>query len=286
MIGLIQVDPWLLNIGVPGTVQVSQNVAVSTTTGRTATLQEIAAAAEGKRFVLIGEEHDNPGSHQWQAKVIEALHQAGRQVIVGYEMIQRPEQFALDLWTLGKLSEPEFLEKAKWQTSWGYDFGLYRPIFDTTRKYGMRNVALNIPRDWVRTVGKGGYDALDPEAKAQVPPLDLTNHNHRRVFEALMGGHPAGSPNVYAAQVLWDVAMADSAMKYLQRTYVTDKTVFVVIAGNGHVMYGQGIGWRLTRRTHDSALTIVTVPTDGAQTVSRGAGDFIIGVPPVDRTGH
>jgi len=281
MIGFIQVDPWLLDIGARGTVDVSPGVVVDTRTARRASADDIAAAAAGRRFVLVGEEHDNPDAHLWQVKIIEALHKVGRHVIVGYEMIQRPEQFALDLWTLGKLSEPQFLERCKWQTSWGFDYALYRPIFETTRKCGMRNVALNIPRDWVRAVGRGGYDALDADAKAQLPMLDLSNDRHKKVFDTLMGGHPMGSPNVYAAQVLWDEAMADSAVKYLDKTPVSDNTVFVVIAGNGHVMYGQGIGWRLAKRTGDRPLTVVTVSSDDPRKVSRGAGDFVIGVPTV-----
>lgn len=281
MIGFIQVDPWMLDIGTRGFVAVSPGAIVDTRTSNRASVDDIAQAAAGKRFVLVGEEHDNPDAHIWQAKIIEALHKTGRHVIVGYEMIQRPEQFALDLWTLGKLTEAEFLEKVKWQTSWGFDFALYRPIFDTTRKYGLRNVALNVPRDWVRAVGRGGYDALDAEAKAQVPTLDLSNDNHKKVFDALMGGHPMGSPNVYAAQVLWDEAMADSAVKYLHKTPVSEKTVFVVVAGNGHVMYGQGIGWRLAKRTGEKPLTVVTVSSDEIRKVTRGAGDFVIGVPEV-----
>jgi uncharacterized iron-regulated protein len=283
MIGFVQVDPWLLDIGLSGSVDLKPGQVVETKSGAAVRLPEIVEAAKGRSYVLIGEEHDNPDAHLWQAKVIEALHNAGRRVIVGYEMIQRPEQFALDLWTLGKLSEPEFLQKAKWVTSWGFDFSLYRPIFDATRRHGLRNVALNVPRDWVRTVGRGGFEALDAEAKAQVPPLDLTNANHQKVFNALMGGHPMGSPNVYAAQVLWDEAMADSAVKYMARTPKTDGTVFVVIAGNGHVMYGQGIGWRIAKRTGAEPLTVVTVSTDAPVRVSRGAGDFVIAVPPVDR---
>ena len=283
MIGFIQVDPWLLNIGAKGTVDVAPDLVIETGSGREAGLSRIVQRAQGKRFVLIGEDHDNPDAHKWQARIVEALHLGGRKVIVGYEMVQRPEQFALDLWTLGKIPEAEFLDRVKWQSSWGFDFGLYRPIFDVTRRYGMRNVALNIPRDWVRLVGRGGYDALPDEAKSQVPALDLTNENHKSVFNALMGGHPPGSPNVYAAQVLWDEAMADSALKYLSKMSQDERTVFVVIAGNGHVMYGQGIGWRLEKRTAEKALTVVTVSNDERQKVSRGAGDFVIGVPTVAR---
>jgi uncharacterized iron-regulated protein len=283
MIGFIQVDPWLLNIGDRGTVQVAPNTIVDTVSRRVVQLSEVVNAAKGRRFVLIGEDHDNPEAHIWQAKVIQALHDAGRNVIVGYEMIQRPEQFALDLWTLGKLSESEFLEKARWESSWGFDFGLYRPIFDLTKRLGLRNVALNISRDWVRAVGQSGFESLPADIRAELPPLDLTNQQHRQVFEALMGGHPMGSPNIYAAQVLWDEAMADSALKYLAKVWNGPSTAFVVIAGNGHVMYGQGIGWRLWRRANETPLTIVTVESKSGAKVSRGAGHFVIGVHDVDR---
>ena len=281
MLAFVQIDPWLLEIGPRGTVETAPGVIVETASGRKAGLDDIVRAAEGRRFVLVGEEHDNAEAHLWQAKVIEALHNSGRTVIVGYEMIQRPEQLGLDLWTLGKLSEPAFLEKVNWQTSWGFDYGLYRPIFEVTRKHGLRNVALNVPRDWVRTVGRTGFDSLPEEVRSQVPALDLSNESHKAVFTALMGGHPPSSPNIYTAQVLWDEAMADSAIKYLARTPVNDKTVFVVIAGNGHVMYGQGIGWRLEKRTGEKPLTIVTVSSDAPTRVARGAGDFVIGVPTV-----
>lgn len=280
MLGLVQVDPWLLDIGRPGTVDIEPGTVVSASTGSRVGLDAIVHAAKQKRFVLIGEEHDNAEAHVWQARIIEALHQAGRDVIVGYEMIQRPEQLALDLWSLGKLTEQDFLDRAKWQTSWGFDFNLYKPIFDVTKKYRLRNVALNVPRDWVRTVGRGGFDALSPEIRAQVPDLDLSNEQHKNVFVALMGGHPPTSPHIYSAQVLWDEAMADSAIKYLDKSYVTSRTVFVVIAGNGHVMYGQGIGWRIAKRTKDDPLTIVTVSGTERRKVSAGAGDFIIGVKP------
>jgi uncharacterized iron-regulated protein len=283
MIGFVQVDPWLLEIGAKGTVDVSPGAVIGTRSGQSASLDDIVEAAQGRRFVLVGEEHDNSEAHLWQARIIEALHKAGRTVIVGYEMFQRPEQTALDLWTLNKLTEPEFLQKAKWQTSWGFDYALYRPIFEVTRQNRLRNVALNVPRDWVRTVGRTGFDSLPDDVKSQVPPLDLSNENHKAVFNALMGGHPPSSPNVYTAQVLWDEAMADSAIKYLQRTPTNDKTVFVVIAGNGHVMYGQGIGWRLQKRTGEKPLTIVTVSGNEPSKVSRGAGDFVIGVPAVSR---
>ncbi|MGI8923478.1 MAG: ChaN family lipoprotein [Fimbriimonadales bacterium] len=285
MIGLlfncIDIDVYNLPIGKPGHIELRVNLVLNTRDGNSATLKDIVDAARGKRFVFVGESHDNPDAHRWQADIIEALSDAGRSVIVGMEMYTRPKQHFMNLWTLGKLSEEDFIERSDWKGQWGFDYALYRPIFDVVNSRRLRLVGLNIPRDWVRAVGRGGYDALPDDAKKELPSLYMDNKEHRLVFDALMGGHPIASPNVYAAQVLWDEGMADTAIKYLMKTSVTDNTVFVVIAGNGHTMYGQGINYRIKRRTGLDGVTVATVdiPKDKQSLkVARGIGDFVIGV--------
>ncbi|MCH8274838.1 MAG: ChaN family lipoprotein [Armatimonadetes bacterium] len=275
-------DPYQLPINGDRSVEVTRNAVFDTQTGKRATLEQIAEAADGKRFVYVGEEHDNTDAHRWQALIIGALVERGRRVIVGMEMYQRPKQHYLNLWTLGKLTEEEFIEESDWKGQWGFDYALYRPIFDYVRRMRLRLVALNVPREWVRTASREGYDALPDEAKAQLPEMYLGNEKHRRVFDVLMTGHPPGPAldAVYRGQVLWDEAMADSALKYLENTSVTSNTVFVILAGNGHLMYEQGINYRVKRRTGMEGVTVIPVSIeegDRSRTVSAGLGDFVVG---------
>lgn len=271
------VDANNLPIGPGGSVEVRINRVAETATGDFVTLDRIVQAARGKRFVYVGETHDNEGAHRWQSNIIGALDSAGRNVIVGLEMYQRAKQPFLNIWSMGRFSEVDFLKESDWKGQWGFDFALYRPIFDYVRKHHLRLVGLNIPRDWVRTVGKSGANALPEDAKSQLPELYLGNEEHKQVFNALIGGHPMSGNNMYAAQVLWDEAMADTAIKYLQTTSVTDNTVFVVLAGNGHLMYKQGINYRIARRTGMDGVTVITVDTKEPVKVSKGLGDFVIG---------
>lgn len=247
--------------------------------GARASVRDVARAAEGKRFVLLGEQHAT-AAHQWmQADVIEALAREGREVIVGLEMLQRPRQGALDAWVRGGLTEEALLAETDWKGQWGFNFAFYRPVFEVARRRRLPMVALNVPRDWVRAVGRGGLEALNAEARAALPAeIFLGNAEHRRIFEAMMGGHPmtgARGENIYAAQVLWDEGMADTAIRYLADRRVSKKTVFVVLAGAGHVMYGQGIGYRLARRKAGEALTVVMTEGEGPTTVARGLADFV-----------
>lgn len=280
------VDPLRLPIGRHGTAVVRESKIVDLRTVREAKLSDIVEAAKGCRFVYLGESHDNPGHHRFQAAVIEALAESGRDVIVGFEMFTRPVQDSLDPWTLGWWTREQFIERSDWKRQWGFPFELYEPIFDVVRRKRLPMVAMNVPRDWVRAVGRGGPEALTPEQKSQVPELFLGNAEHKMVFEALMGGHPmtgAQGANVYAAQVLWDEGMADTALKYLESHPTTSRTVFVVVAGVGHVMYGQGINYRIRRRSGYSGITVSMVEADLSAEVSRGIGDFAYAAKPPPR---
>jgi uncharacterized iron-regulated protein len=238
---------------------------------------DVAKAADKNRFVFLGEQHATPAHQAMQASIIEALVRRGRKVVVGLEMLQRPKQSALDAFIGGKTDEAQFLTDADWKGQWGFDFSFYRPVFDSAKRHKLPMVALNVPRDWVRAVGRGGLSALPAESKGQLPEvIDPNVPDHRKVFESLMGGHPMTGPaaeNMLAAQTVWDEGMADSALRFLGPK-IDRKTVFVVLAGSGHVMYGQGINLRLARRGHDSGTSVVMTESSDPLAVSKGIADF------------
>lgn len=273
-----EIDPNLLAIGGAGQLDIAPNQILNTATGRTANADAIAKAADGLNWVYLGENHATTAHQQLQADIIEALAKRGRKVIVGLEMLTRPKQPVLDLWHTTSVSESTFLQKIDWKKEWGFDYKFYRPIFQAAREYSLPMVALNVPRDWVRYVGRGGYGNLTDLQKQELPSeFFLGNGDHKQVFTALMGGHPLTGPqgdNMYAAQVLWDEGMADTALKVMKAK--GDKnTVFVVVAGVGHVMYGQGINYRVTRRTGAKGITVSMLQGDEPQKVAKGLGDFV-----------
>lgn len=269
-------NPWQLAIGRPGQITAPPGL-TDLRTGEPATLDDLVRASADVRFILVGESHDNAAHHQFQADVLRALAATPRPLLVGFEQFTFPRQRDLNAWTLGEQTEEEFITASQWKTEWGFDFGLYRPIFQAVRDHRLPMVALNVPRTWVRAVGRGGVEALPPEAYGQVPPLELEQKNHLAVFQSLIGGHPLeGVPGrrMYTAQVLWDEAMADRALRAFARRPGT-RAAMVILAGNGHVMYDQGIGLRLTRRTGERVLTIVCLDKDAPSDVARGLADFV-----------
>lgn len=273
---LAQVDPYLLSINGEGTVHVGHGL-TRTSDSRPATPADVAAAADGLRFVFVGESHDQKAHHELQAQVVEALVARGRDVVVGFEMFTRDNQASLAPWSRDYWTEEQFIENANWKSQWGFDYALYKPIFDVVKQNRLPMVALNVPRDWVRQVGRGGIGVLTEEQRKWVPDPFLGNEGHRAVFTSLMGGHPMTGPqgeNIYAAQVTWDEGMATSALDYMA-TRPNTNAVMVVVAGSGHTMYGQGINYRITRKTGERTLGVMCLTADGPREVSKGIADFV-----------
>ncbi|HWD39058.1 MAG TPA: ChaN family lipoprotein [Fimbriimonas sp.] len=272
-------DPNRLSIGRAGTVQVQPGQIYDLRSSRVASVDDLAEAAQGKKFVFLGEQHATKAHQLEEASVVRALGDHGRDVSVGMEMYTRPKQDVLDLWSAGTLTEEQFIDQSDWKHQWGFDYSFYKPVFDIVKERRLPLVGLNVPRDWVHAVATKGYAGLPTSAKLQLPPvLFLGNKDHRSVFDSLMGGHSmvgTGMENMYAAQVLWDEGMADTAIKYTERAPADPKAIFVVIAGGGHVMYGQGINYRIKHRKAGDGITMVMLQSDTPVEVSRGLADFV-----------
>ena len=285
-------SPYNLEIGDPvqrtRRLQIRLGELIETRSGRKLTLKQLAQAVEPCTFLLIGEEHSEARHHQFQAAVIDALVQAGRSVIVGMEMFDRTKQHPLNLWTLNRLSEAEFIEQSDWQRQWGFDFALYRPIFEVVYRHRLRLVALNAPRALVRQVALKGWASIAESERMGIAQLDLNQTDHRQLFNVMMSGHPGteqagheghtdpAHERFYEAQVLWDTVMADSALRYLERTVPSPRLIFVILAGNGHVMYNAGIALRLRQRTNRPLASVVCLPASAQPMEIRASlADFV-----------
>lgn len=194
-----------------------------------------------KDFVYIGEVHDNFTHHEGQLAVIAALHEAGKEVAVGLEMIQHGDQKLLDAWVAGELSE--FRMQAVFWQNWGDMWPYYRDIFRYCRENRVPMVALNVPREIVRKVARFGFEALtdkeigklpvvtcnvDPEYK-ELLRRSMTMHHAHGSMDG-MGGD-AAFERFCEAQVVWDTNMAVYATDYKK---AHPDTTMVVMTGMVH----------------------------------------------------
>jgi uncharacterized iron-regulated protein len=201
-----------------------------------------------RKIIYAGEVHDRFEHHRAQLEIIRGLHKKNGKIAIAMEMFQRPFQRVLDDYIAGTIDEKEFLKKSEYFTRWSFDYNLYREILLYARAFKIPVVALNIRRELVGKVSKGGILALTREELAELPPdMDFTDNEYRqRLRESFQRHVHNGERNFdffYQSQVLWDETMAHTLDAFMRQN--PDYQV-VVIAGGGHMAFGSGI----PRRSH------------------------------------
>lgn len=251
----------------------------------------LAARLEGVDILFVGESHTSIDFHRAQARVIEALLDAGREVQIGLEMFPVTEQHSLDRWIDERPSEEEFVVASRWYEHWGYHWNYYRDIFVLAQQRGARMYALNAPRAIVSAVRTKGIDNLDPEEAAYLPPsIDTDNEDHLRLFKSYFGDDDAMHSGMtdeawramFAAQCTWDATMGYNAVK--ARATAGDNAIMVVLIGSGHVSYGLGIERQANDFFDGRTASLIPVPVhdgDGRpiRTVQASYADYIWGIP-------
>jgi uncharacterized iron-regulated protein len=226
---------------------------------------EVWERMASSRVICFGEQHDSPQHHYAQARALKELAtrsvSAQRTLAVGFEMFQRPYQAALTGLVTGQLPEAQFLIDSDYAQRWGFDFALYRPLLDTAREFRLEALALNAPKELTRKIGHAGLDGLDSAERSGLPELDMQNADHKAYFTAAMGDHPmpAGAPkleDMYAAQVVWDETMAQTAADWLSKAGPSSQ--LLLVAGAGHC-HRTAIPARITRRTQIPVLSVTPV---------------------------
>lgn len=205
-------------------------------------------------ILYLGETHDSLADHNAQLAILQALHRRGRPLAIALEMIQRPYQAVLDAYIAGEITEMQLLVQTEYAQRWGFSWSLYAPIFRFAKEHRIPLIALNTPTEITRKVARSGLQSLEAQDFQYIPPLaeiDLSSTRYRdrlgAIFRTVHEGrsHSANIEFFYQAQVLWDETMAAAIAQYHQQH---PERLIVVLAGRGHLYFGDGIPQRVQRR--------------------------------------
>lgn len=213
-------------------------------------LQELATAD----VVYLGETHDRPEDHQAQLAIIQALHQLQPRMAIAMEMFQQPYQSALNRYLAGEIDEAELQRQSQYSQRWGFPWEYYAPILRFAREKKIPVIALNTPSEITRKVARQGLGSLTAEEQQQIPPVAELRTDDTQYRQYLLNlyqdmhqgkGSSASFDRFFLAQVLWDETMAARVADFLT---AHDHRPVVVLAGQGHLIYGYGIPNRVARR--------------------------------------
>jgi uncharacterized iron-regulated protein len=264
-------------VAVPGAtdVSVTDNQTRVLDTRTLTDMEHLLDAIADRRVVFVGETHDHYEDHLTQLQVIEGLQQRGKDLAIGVEFFQQPYQAPIDAYLAGEIDEPEFLRRTQYFDRWRFDYRLYRPILRFAREHRISVIALNLESELTRRVGEVGIDGLNAEERARVPAqIDRTDSDYRARIKAVFDQHPGQAQKAFdrfmEVQLLWDEGMAERAARYL--TDHPGKTL-VILAGGGHIEYGQGIPKRLLRRVPVTAATLLNA---SERELDPSAADYLL----------
>jgi uncharacterized iron-regulated protein len=200
----------------------------------------LAERLRAARVIYVGEEHPNPHHHAVELEVLEAAFAIDPSLGLGLEMLPRTMQAPLDRFLDGTLDEAQFLEQVRWDETWGYAWGFYRPLLVFCREHHLRAWALNASHDLAHAVARGGVAGLTAEQRRQLPELVPGPAAHRELVREAFAAHPhdsrftdASFERFYTAQLVWDETMGERVAAALGAPTAPHR--LVVVAGEGHV---------------------------------------------------
>ena len=227
------------------------------------------------QVIYVGEIHTRYDHHLTQLEIIQRLHAIHPDLVIGMESFQKPFQSHLDSYIRGELDEQEMLRQTEYYERWRYDYRLYAPILRYAREQAIPVLALNIPTELSRKVGRSGLDSLSEAEREQLPEdIDRTDKAYetrlKEIFSQHSGGQAENFDNFLTAQLMWDEGMAQTVADYLE---AHPEAKMVVLAGRGHLAYGSGIPKRVTRRV---AVNSAIVLNSWEGTIQPGLADILL----------
>jgi uncharacterized iron-regulated protein len=235
---------------------------VDTRTGDHLDLETLGGRLAESRVILVGEEHTSLEQKLFHEALLRDLAARTSNLVLGMEFFQRQDDPVLARWSAGELDDDQLLSEVGWYDRGGYRFDYYAPVMHAARELGVKVVGLNVDRDIVREVNRGGLAGLSQTQRSEVGPVDVGGSDQHRYLIARYFGETVGLlppewfENMYAAQCVWDVVMARSILSHLR-----DGETMMVIVGSGHVAFDLGISRRLDAERVAAGLEPLSVVT-------------------------
>jgi len=214
--------------------------------------QDVLSRAARESVVLVGESHENADHHRWQLNTIAGLAALSPRLVLGFEMFPRRVQGALDRWVAGELGEEEFLKASDWSRVWGYETAHYLPLFHFARLNRIPMIALNVERDFVRTVGEKGLEAVPVEKREGVSDAAPATEPYVERLFAVYSEHPGRGRTATRsdpefrrfvdAQLVWDRAMGQAIAEAAAHNA---GALVIGIMGASHISHGDGVPHQL-----------------------------------------
>lgn len=230
-------------------------------------------------IVFIGEVHDNPAHHAWQAEAVDALNPKA----IVWEMLDSEEVLAITPDILG--DQAALAGALGWSDTGWPDFSMYYPIF--AAEPDAAHYGAEMPRERARAVMKEGRETVEIAnadlaalLAADLIPQEAEERNVLQQAVHCGALPPEMLPAMVDVQRVRDTLLAEAAIRALEET----GGPVAVITGNGHARldWGAGALALLALEGTDATVFGVAQGEEGAP-IPAGIFDLVRSEPAVDR---
>jgi len=207
--------------------------------GRFVPMNALASAVSAARFALLGERHDHPEHHEFQAWLLRRMVESGRRPALAFEMLDTTQAPALARHLAAAPRDAAGLGDAVgWRASGWPDWRLYQPIAVTALAAGLPIVAANLPTATVRAVAHGDLAPLDP-GLVRRHALDRPAPAQAALEDDIRAAHCGALPDALVPGMATAQRARDAEMA--ERLVAGQRDGAVLIAGAGHVRTDYGV---------------------------------------------
>ncbi len=221
---------------------------------------KMADQLAGRKYVLLGETHDNADHHALQAWVIAQLARRGKKPAIVMEMINSDQDKALGAYMNKKDADAAGLGAAiGWAKSGWPEWSMYQPIAEAAFANDLPIYSANLPRADIRAIGKKGFGFFKDERREAL----LLNEPLGEELEAdlrlsIVEGHCNMLPAAATGPMV-NVQRVRDALFTDKMLGVGGKSGAVLIAGSGHVRSDRAVPWYLARREPGASIGVLVL---------------------------
>lgn len=246
--------------------------------GEPSSWRKLVQAATERRFVLIGENHDNADHHRIQASLISALVEQGRRPAVVFEMIPSTDQPALDAYLAGADGKAEGLGEAiGWENRGWPAWSTYMPIAEAGMQAGLPFLGGGLERSQIMAMARGGPAGMDDvERKRLGLDGEFPDPLREDLLQELKVSHCDLMPKDSLGPMVMVQRARDGSMAQAMLSAGTRGAV--LIAGKGHARNDRAVPFVLRQLDEDvEASSILSVGLVGVEPGAVNFADYLDG---------
>jgi uncharacterized iron-regulated protein len=222
--------------------------------GTFVTREQIVPELVQSDYVLLGETHDNPLHHEYQAWSMQQLLKAGQRPGVAFEMISESQYRLLQQTTIS--SADQFFDVVKWEQSGWPEREIYRPVYDTVIDAGLDIFPANIERKQLRQAIQNAHDETTATARDLMDEVLLDADETEEMRQEIAESHCNMLPEKHIDSMVTGQRIRDAIMALSMMNNRADDSM-VLIAGKGHTRRDRGVPAYIHARAPDAVIVSI-----------------------------